>query len=36
VQQAEPNIHISGAELFAKAQSDNLNASIAQLVNKLE
>ena len=36
VQKAEATIHISGADLFAKAKSDNLYVSIDQMVNKLD
>ncbi|MEO1890647.1 MAG: ribosome-associated translation inhibitor RaiA [Candidatus Thioglobus sp.] len=36
VQKAEATIHVSGADLFAKAESDNLYASIDQMVNKLD
>jgi putative sigma-54 modulation protein len=36
VQMAEATIHVSGADLFAKAESDNLYVSIDQLVNKLD
>jgi putative sigma-54 modulation protein len=36
VQKAEATIHVSGADLFAKAQSDDMYASIDQLVNKLD
>ncbi|MCS5586451.1 MAG: ribosome-associated translation inhibitor RaiA [Gammaproteobacteria bacterium] len=36
VQKAEATIHISGADLFAKAESDNLYVSIDQMVNKLD
>ncbi len=36
VQKAEARIHVSGADLFAKAQSKDMYASIDQLVNKLD
>jgi len=36
VQKAEATIHVSGADLFAKAQSSDMYASIDQLVNKLD
>ncbi|HCX98348.1 MAG TPA: ribosome-associated translation inhibitor RaiA [Gammaproteobacteria bacterium] len=36
VQKAEATIHISGADLFAKAESDNLYVSTDQMVNKLD
>ncbi|HIF88614.1 MAG TPA: ribosome-associated translation inhibitor RaiA [Candidatus Thioglobus sp.] len=36
VQKAEATIHVSGADLFAKAQSNDMYASIDQLVNKLD
>ena len=36
VQKAEATIHISGADLFAEAESDNLYVSIDQMVNKLD
>jgi putative sigma-54 modulation protein len=36
VQKAEATIHVSGADLFAKAQSDDMYTSIDQLVNKLD
>lgn len=36
VQRAEATIHVSGADLFAKAESDNLYVSIDQMVNKLD
>lgn len=36
VQKAEATIHISGADLFAKAQSNDMYVSIDQLVNKLD
>ncbi|HIM54396.1 MAG: ribosome-associated translation inhibitor RaiA [Candidatus Thioglobus sp.] len=36
VQKAEATIHVSGADLFAKAESDNLYVSIDQMVNKLD
>ena len=36
VQKAEATIHVSGADLFAKAESDNLYVSIDRLVNKLD
>ncbi|SMN16568.1 Ribosome hibernation protein YhbH [uncultured Candidatus Thioglobus sp.] len=33
---AEATIHISGADLFAKAESNDMYASIDQMVNKLD
>ena len=36
VQKAEATIHVSGADLFAKAESSDMYASIDQMVNKLE
>lgn len=36
VQKAEATIHVSGADLFAKAESDNLYVSIDRMVNKLD
>lgn len=36
VQKAEATIHISGTDLFAKAQSSDMYVSIDQLVNKLD
>lgn len=36
VQKAEATIHISGADLFAKAQSSDMYTSIDKLVNKLD
>ncbi|CAC9436816.1 Ribosome hibernation promoting factor Hpf [uncultured Gammaproteobacteria bacterium] len=36
VQTAEATIHISGADLFAKAQSDDMYVSIDKMVNKLD
>ena len=36
VQKAEATIHLSGADLFAKAQSTDMYASIDQLINKLD
>jgi putative sigma-54 modulation protein len=33
---AEATIHISGADLFAKAESSDMYASIDQMVNKLD
>ncbi|SMN00861.1 Ribosome hibernation protein YhbH [uncultured Candidatus Thioglobus sp.] len=36
VQKAEATIHISGADLFAKAESDNMYTSIDRMVNKLD
>ncbi len=36
VQKAEATIHVSGADLFAKAQSDDMYTSIDQMVNKLD
>ena len=35
VQKAEATIHLSGADLFAKAQSSDMYVSIDQLINKL-
>ena len=36
VQKAEATIHVSGADLFAKAQSSDMYSSIDQMVNKLD
>lgn len=36
VQKAEARIHVSGADLFAKAESFDLYNSIDQMVNKLD
>ena len=36
VQKAEATIHLSGADLFAKAQSSYMYVSIDQLINKLD
>ena len=36
VQKAEATIHLSGADLFAKAQSSDMYVSIDQLINKLD
>ena len=36
VQMAEATIHLSGADLFAKAQSSDMYVSIDQLINKLD
>ena len=36
VQTAEATIHVSGADLFAKAESDDMDASIDKLINKLD
>ena len=36
LQKAEATIHVSGADLFAKAESNDMYASIDQLINKLE
>ena len=36
IQKAEATLHISGADIFAKAESDNLYISIDQMVNKLD
>ena len=36
VQSAEATIHVSGADLFAKAESDDMYASIDKLINKLD
>jgi len=36
LQKAEATIHISGADLFAKAESNDMYASIDQLINKLD
>ncbi|CAC9602534.1 Ribosome hibernation promoting factor Hpf [uncultured Gammaproteobacteria bacterium] len=33
---AEATIHVSGADLFAKAESNDMYASIDQMVNKLD
>jgi putative sigma-54 modulation protein len=36
LQIAEATIHVSGAELFAKAESPDMYASIDLLINKLD
>ena len=36
VQKAEATVHISGADLFAKAESDDMYVSIDRMVNKLD
>ena len=36
LQKAEATIHVSGADLFAKAQSGDMYVSIDQLINKLD
>ena len=36
LQKAESTIHVSGADLFAKAESNDMYASIDQLINKLD
>jgi len=36
VQKAEATIHVSGADLFAKAESSDMYSSIDQMVNKLD
>ena len=36
IQKAEATIHVSGADLFAKAQNSDMYVSIDQLVNKLD
>ncbi len=36
VQTAEATIHVSGADLFAKAASNDMYASIDKLINKLD
>ncbi len=36
VQKAEAIIHVSGADLFAKAESSDMYNSIDQMVNKLD
>ena len=36
IQKAEANVHISGAELFAEATSDDLYAAIDALSDKLD
>ena len=36
VQTAEATIHVSGADLFAKAESDDMYASIDKVINKLD
>jgi len=36
MQIAEATIHVSGADLFAKAVSSNLYTSIDQMINKLD
>jgi putative sigma-54 modulation protein len=35
-QKAEATVHVSGADLFAKAESDNMYTSIDQMVSKLD
>ncbi len=35
-QKAEATIHVSGADLFAKAESGDMYTSIDQMVNKLD
>ena len=36
LQKAEATIHVSGADIFAKAESNDMYASIDQLINKLD
>jgi len=36
VQTAEATIHVRGADLFAKAESNDMYASIDKLINKLD
>lgn len=36
IQKAEATLHLSGVDLFAKAQSDDLYTSIDKMVNKLD
>jgi len=36
LQKAEATIHVSGADLFAKAESNDMYAAIDQLINKLD
>ncbi|SMN11601.1 Ribosome hibernation protein YhbH [uncultured Candidatus Thioglobus sp.] len=36
IQKAEATIHISGADLFAKAESGDMYTSIDRMVNKLD
>ena len=36
LQKAEATIYISGADLFAKDESNDMYASIVQLINKLD
>ncbi len=36
IQKAEATIHVSGTNLFAKAESNDMYTSIDQLVNKLD
>mgnify|MGYP006295876215 FL=1 len=36
VQKAEANVHISGADIFAAAESDDMYAAIDALVDKLD
>jgi len=36
LQTAEATIHVSGADLFAKAQSNDMYVSIDKLINKLD
>ncbi len=36
VQKAEANIHVSGADIFANAQSEDMYAAIDLLVDKLD
>lgn len=35
-QKAEANVHVSGADLFAQAESDDMYASIDALIDKLD
>ena len=35
MQKAEATLHVSGADIFAKAESDNLYISIDKMVDKL-
>ena len=36
LQKAEATIHVSGTDLFAKAESNDMYASIDKLINKLD
>ncbi len=36
VQKAEATVHVSGADLFAKAESDDMYVSIDRMIDKLD